>query len=345
MRGEEVMAWSWDFMLQVFRSLGGEAENIAPKAGPGARGLVPVDPQKQVYVHVPQNLIFPISDVEFVDGHLKIKETAPIEKAERTFFENYYSAFSWGNEGRAEGAAFLSELEKLRTDVFSRLPMDFGLQDVLDGDGDRLEQWFLGSRMFTWRGAAALVPVMEMINHAADARHIGDENGLSVAGQFSEEVVMMRNRLDPFRTFLRLGVASPEARALSLPMNVTPEGGGEIEIAQYVNTNSSLGSGLLPEFRREGDVLWISHLWIGNSRRPKLSRSSFYRIMSDAERTNAEQTFDFILHNNMVAFLKLLETLEDREGALISVLRKVVRFQLEGMSWCIGHRALRSDGT
>jgi hypothetical protein len=47
----------------------------------------------------------------------------------------------------------------------------------------------------------------------------------------------------------------------------------------------------------------------------------------------------------MLAFLKLLETLEDHEGTLISTLRKVVRFQLEGMSWCIGHRALRSDGT
>jgi hypothetical protein len=62
--------------------------------------------------------------------------------------------------------------------------------------------------------------------------------------------------------------------------------------------------------------------------------------MRDAGQKDPERVFDRILLENRLKFLKLLEILEEHEGGLIPTLRRVVRYQLEAMCWCVGSREL-----
>jgi hypothetical protein len=62
--------------------------------------------------------------------------------------------------------------------------------------------------------------------------------------------------------------------------------------------------------------------------------------MRDAGQKDPERVFDRILLENRLKFLKLLEVLEEHDGGLIRVLRRVARYQLEAMSWCVGSREL-----
>ena len=55
---------------------------------------------------------------------------------------------------------------------------------------------------------------------------------------------------------------------------------------------------------------------------------------------DADEVFDRILHFNRMKFLKLLAALEEQEGDLVLMLRRMARFQLEAMSNCIGSREL-----
>ncbi|HEY5046558.1 MAG TPA: hypothetical protein VII49_00875 [Rhizomicrobium sp.] len=334
------MAWSWDFMLQVFRSLGGKADNIARTNGPGGRGLVALDPGKSVLLHAPPNLIFPVGDVEFVQSHLRIRNGAKIGNAEKTFFENYYDAFSWGSGGRAESVAFINALAELPAEVRALLSADFGLAGLAEGGDARAEQWFLRSRRFRWRDVAVLVPVLELVDHGADANPYGEENGVTIATDPSEDILVLRSKVGPFGAFLRFGFASPERVAFSLPMTFGTEGGCEIVIGQNINTNSTMGSLPVPDYEVDGAAVRFSCLMIGNARLPRVSRGIFYRVMKEAGQPNPEQVFDVILHKNRLAFLGLLEAIEPYEGGLIPALRKAARHQLEAMSWCIGAREL-----
>ena len=334
------MAWSWEFALQVFRSLGGTANNIARKDGPLGRGIAPADAGKPVLLRAPPNLIFPISDVEFVGGRWKIKDSAKVGNAERTFFENYYEGISWGGGGRAMSADFIAGLDALPADVKDLLVAKFALEGLLEGGDERAEQWFLRSKLFGWRGVAALAPVLELANHNPVAAPYGEENGLTIGGKFADEVLVLRSKTGPFGAFLRFGLAGPARIAFSLPMEFKTEAGCDITIGQNINMNSTLGSVPVPEFEQNGPAVRFSCLMIGHSGFPRLSRGVFYRVVKDAGETNPEQVFDNILHRNRLSFLKLLETLEPFEGGLVPELRKVVRHQLEAMSWCIGARTV-----
>jgi hypothetical protein len=334
------MAWSWDFALQVFRSLGGTANNIARKEGASGRGIVAADPGKHVLLRAPANLLFPLSDVEIAGDRLKLKDSAKVGKAERTFFENYYDAISWGGGGHAESAAFIAGLDALPADVKHLLAANFSLEGLLEGSDQRVAQWFLRNRLFGCRGVAVLAPFLELVNHDSNAAPFSDENGLTIGGRFADEVLVLRSKAGPFGAFLRFGFASPERAAFSLPMEFKTDTGCEVTIEQNINMNSTLGSVPVPEFEQNGGAVRFSCLMIGNSGFPRLSRGIFYRIMREAGETNPEQVFDNILHRNRLTFLKLLEVLEYQEGGLVAELRKVVRYQLEAMSWCIGTRDL-----
>jgi hypothetical protein len=56
------MAWSFDFMLTMLRALGGTTENL--RLGEGACGRSPfaIDPEREVRLHVPENLLMAALD-------------------------------------------------------------------------------------------------------------------------------------------------------------------------------------------------------------------------------------------------------------------------------------------
>ena len=100
------MAWTWEEMIDAFRALGGAADNIAPGTGARGRGIFPVDRAEPVRLHLPENLLIAETDVEFVDGRLKIRDAAKCGQPEREFFEEYQNSFSWGGGGRSDCTAF-----------------------------------------------------------------------------------------------------------------------------------------------------------------------------------------------------------------------------------------------
>ena len=79
----------WDALLCDFQALGGIAENIALGLGSFGRGLFPRDASKPFLLRLPDNLLFPVQDVEFANDQLRVRDTAGIGKPERDFFARY----------------------------------------------------------------------------------------------------------------------------------------------------------------------------------------------------------------------------------------------------------------
>lgn len=332
------MAWSWELLLQAFRGLGGTAVNFARKPG-SRRGLVPIDPSMNAVLHVPEKLIVAVQDLEFVNGRLKVTSSATIGNAERSFLDNYLDGISWGGGGRDEALAFMQSLRELPDDVRQLLITEFGIEPLLEGGEEIAQQWYLENRRVRWRDKAVFAPLVELIDHAASAMPFADREGIALGGKFEGEIRIRRSDADPFLFFRRNGYASPEPVAFSQPLSMDVRG-STIEIAKIVNLSSKLGSVAVPDYVREGNALNVSCLLIGGSGFPRLPRGVFKAMTKDMQLPSADQTFDVILHNNRILFLKLLAVLEPYEGTMITTLRKVARYQLEAMSWCIGTREL-----
>lgn len=333
------MAWSWELLMQAFRGLGGTAVNFARKPGASGRGLVPIDPIKTVALHVPEKLIVPVHDLEFVSGRLKVKDAAAIGGAERSFLDNYLDGISWGGGGRTEALTFMQGLRELPEAVRDLLISDFGMEPLFEGGEEMAQQWYLENRRVRWRDKAVFAPLIELIDHDPAATPIADREGIALGGKFEGDVRIKRSDADPFLFFRRSSYASPEPVAFSQPLSMDVKG-TTIEIAKIVNMSSKLNNVAVPDFVREDNTLKISCLLIGGPGFPRLPRGIFRTMTKDLALPSADQTFDVILHNNRMLFLKLLAALEPHEGPMISTLRKVARYQLEAMSWCIGAREL-----
>jgi hypothetical protein len=333
--------WTWDGMLDAFRDLGGTAENLRLAYGPFGRGMFPADADEPFRLRVPPNLFFPVSDIVFSGGRIGIKPGAAIGVPERDFFARYEEAFSWGGGGQSESAAFVAGLDSLPAEV-RELMAQFGLPDLLEGDAEeRTRKHFLRRRMIQWNGRPVLAPLAELINHRPDAVPYSGASFLEIEGLAGDEIFVSYRPADALDCFRRCGFASPEPGAFCLGMK-TKIGQFELVIRRDVDRHAAHGAVIAPQIERDGDRLVLSFLLLGHPGFPRMPRGTFRALMRHADFTivEADEAFDRILRFNRLRFVKLLEALAPHDGKLVATLRKMARFQLEAMSWCIGAREI-----
>lgn len=350
------MASPWDEMIEAFRALGGVADNVVLGNGKLGRGLFPIDRNAPVRLRVPESLLISDSCVRFVDGQFKILDSAEIGQPEREFLEAYQNTFSWGGGGRSGCAAFVQEFDRLPPEIAawlaggSQIEGDRtshassyrDMENPAEAGRDRVGQNFLHSRVLERSdGKGVLMPVLDLVNHGLPAQTFGKygAGGVSLEGMFADEVLVMYRRTDALGIFRDYGFASREQMAFSLGFTRN-EPNKKLIIDRHTNRTSRRGPFDIPNVRIDGHTIHLSHLMIGNMKFPRLSKGIFCSVTREAGWPDPEEQFDLILHNNRMKFLKLLEILEPHEGGLIPTIRKMARYQLEAMSYCIGTREL-----
>lgn len=334
--------WTWEEMLDSFRGLGGVSENIRLAYGVLGRGLFPAEPDRPFRLRVPQNLLFPVSEIVFPDGQVRLRADAAVGSPERDFFARYEEAFSWGGGGQRESATFVAGLEGLPQEVRELLAAQFGMQDLLDGDAaGRAQDRFLRSRMIEWNGRAHLATLAELANHGRDGGPFDGADSLELAGRSGGEIFVSYRATDAFGFFRRFGFASPEPGAFCLPM-ATKVKEFELIIKRKIEPHAARETVPVPQLRRDQNRLEVSFLPLGHPGYPRVPRGLFRALMRSADVADAEadEAFDRILHFNRARFIELLDALAPHDGKLVVTLRRMARFQLEAMSWCIGSREL-----
>lgn len=333
--------FTWETMLDAFRELGGVADNIRLAYGTAGRGIFPARRDTPVRLRVPQNLLFPVSDIVFDNGEIGIKAESSVGAREREFFAAYQDAFSWGGGGQEQAAAFVAGFESLPADARELLTAEFGMGDIFEGEPAKREQnRFLRSRMVDWHGRIVLVPLVELINQRPDGIPFDRAaNFLGIEGKGGGEIFVSYRSADAFQFFRQFGSASSEPGAFSLPMK-TKVGPFELIIERNIVLGVARGVAAMPQLRRDQNRLVLSFLPLGNPDFPRMSRGIFHGLMRNADVTadEADEVFDRILHFNRAAFVGLLDALASHGGKAVVALRKMARFQLEAMSWCIGSR-------
>lgn len=332
----------WEEMLSAFGALGGVAENIVLGHGPYGRGLFPRDQSKPILLQLPENLLFPVEDIEFLDGQIRIRNNSAVAGPERDFFQRYANAFSWGGGGRSESTAQIAALDALSPHVRAVLAADFGMGYLLQGDFiERTQIRFLESRLLFSDGRRLLMPLIELANHAPDGlphEPIG-KNGVQIRGSAHGEILVAYAHRDCLGLFRVFGFVGLQPMAFSLPMTVQAAG-QKITIHDRTARQTRRGNFVSPQLAFDGNGISLSYLMIGNTKLPRLSRGIFRALMREAAVADADGIFDYILRINRQKLLRLLEALEHQRGEMALALRKTAHNQLEATTNCIGARDL-----
>lgn len=326
----------WDEMLAEFRALGGAVENVRLGEGSSGRGLFPIDSGKPVRLHVPESLLLPTNFVRFEGGKFRVDANAPQDARRRAFLEAYEQNFSWGVSPR-ETEELLTLLQEASAPLRQRLEIPFEAQAWLVGAKPQtIAERFFAAGTLRYKGVKVVAPILDLINHGLGPRFQAGTDGLGLQGQFPDEVVTRYGPTDPLGIFIGWGfVSSCEFFALSLGLRLKTNSGSLI----IGRRDPAFGSGrnpFVPEISVSSDTITLSHLLLGHKSFPKLPRGIFYRIMRDAGRHDAEEAFDHIQHINRTAYHQLAADAENAAPPLGRILRNLIRYELELMSYNYG---------
>jgi len=332
--------WPWDEMLEAFRALGGAAKNIAIGKGEHDCSLFAVDPAEPVLLRVPANLLISVDEIAFRNGNIQIIESSSVPEAERGFFERYQTTFSWGAGGKSGSAGFVAGLDALPGDIRALLIEEFGFAGLLQGDvAERVQNHFLRSTEIGWQKGPVIAPLLDRTGY--DPKGLRPERGkhLQIQGYPRGEISVRRGVQDPCSAFCLYGFAGPEVNAFSLSVRAM-FGDRQLAIGRRFIEGEKRGNDIIPRSELQGDALNLSYLPLGNRKFPRQPRGILHRLFRDAGLNNSDEVFDEILRVNALRFIKLMKALEPYEGAMISTLRTVARYQLEAMFHCVGSREI-----
>lgn len=324
----------WEEMLDEFRALGGTAENIRLGQGPYGRGLFPVDPRKPYRILIPPSLLVHAKHVQFVDGDFRIGPEANIGEREKAFLENYEREFSWG-VAQSETQELLEMMRNAPAGLKELLRSPFNLDVWLtESTPEWIQKRFIDARVIALEDKTpAVMPIVELINHAPGTTYEIDERGVGVSGQTSGEILVAYLPDDALGIFAGWGfVSEAEPFALSLSLKVD-------RIRIKITRRLGGPTPFLPEVTRDGKELHLSYLLLGHKTYPRLAKGIFHKIMRDAgRRDEAVEAFDAIQHVNRRFWLQLLQASEEAELPLGRLLRRLIHAQLSAMSHSIGVR-------
>jgi hypothetical protein len=333
----------WDELIGSFRELGGAAENVRLGWGPLGRGIFVRDPAKPAKVHAPENLLFPVADIEIRDGQLGLKASTNVGERERRFFEAYERHFGWGAGGFQESWNQQKQWSELPADIARFLTTMGGLNDaekcLLPPSAEACFERFVDTRSFTYGGELKLAPVVDLINYSSYTNGFTIADGVGVAGLFADEMVVRYNLGDSWGHAVTYGFACLGAFAYSLSLSAELPGGKKIAIRRDIAQSYARDGVRYPKASIAGETIDLPFLMLGNATGTDLPRAVFRNLLAGVvPELQADGAFDGLAHFNRMQFLNLLRLLRKHDGAFVRMLEEAAIDQLETLSFCIGAR-------
>jgi hypothetical protein len=331
-------ASAWDEMLAEFRALGGTADNIRLGEGAYGRGLFAIDPARPVAIHIPENLLIATADAEFGNGTFRVAAASKAGAREKAFLESYENLFSWRG-GRGETEQVFEQAQALPEELRGALMSEYHCGDWFREPTDALvQERFLAARCIRYRDRNVIMPIVEMANHGSD-NIFAIKDGVGLGGVHSGEVLVKYADFDAHGMFMIFGFAADQGQAFSIALG-GKVGQSPLHVGRDLGNLSPASQVWVPQFSKAGGVAKLQFLMIGNRRHPRSCKAIFYKLMRDAGYSGFDDAFETMQHANRLHFLKLWSAIEDIESPMARTLRRMVRFQLQAMSYCYGVQAM-----
>ena len=331
-------AADWHAFLDEYRTFGGKAENLMQRKGAYGLGLFPIDPAKPIDLFVPDPLLVPVDDVDFVDGEVVIRDASQFADGYADWFRRYQTSYSWGAEGQERTLAFEEGLKALPDNVLSILKRNgmYNPDNRFPGKDPEKEllQRFLQTRCINRKGKRVIMPLIELLNHAPSSKAYDmKDDGISVSGMHDGEVLVKYSMSDPLRRLIGYGFNVQEPLGFSLSFrlkhrdkDVVVQGG----VSKLPHQPCKVD--------QQNDSLIIKQPLLGSSAAPKLPRTLLIQACKEIEGVDANELYDLIQQRNMLILVNLLRQLDGVNTETAGLLRTGCLNQIVALSQHYGQR-------
>ena len=331
-------AADWHAFLDEYRTFGGKAENLMQRKGAFGLGLFPIDPSKPIDLFVPDPLLVPVDDVDFVDGEVVIRDASQFADGYADWFRRYQTSYSWGAEGQERTLAFEEGLKALPDNVLSILKRNgmYNPDNRFPGKDPEKEllQRFLQTRCINRKGKRVIMPLIELLNHAPSSKAYDmKDDGISVSGMHDGEVLVKYSMSDPLRRLIGYGFNVQEPLGFSLSFrlkhrdkDVVVQGG----VSKLPHQPCKVD--------QQNDSLIIKQPLLGSSAAPKLPRTLLIQACKEIEGVDANELYDLIQQRNTLILVNLLRQLDGVDTDTAGLLRTGRLNQIVALSQHFGQR-------
>jgi hypothetical protein len=220
------------------------------------------------------------------------------------------------------------------------LKFEYHCGDWFDDLTDKLLQTrFIDSRCISYKNRFVIMPIVELANHSPGGGGYATKDGVALQGAFSGEIFAKYADLDPHGMFANWGFAGEQPQAFS-SMLKGKIGQSTIQIDRELGGLPTGSHFWIPQISKIEPGVKLQFLMIGNRQYPRLCKGIFYRLMREAGFSDIEEAFDKVQHANLSRLTNLLSAIENIESPMAQMLRRMVRLQLQAMSYCFGVRAI-----
>ena len=331
-------AADWHAFLDEYRTFGGKAENLMQRKGAFGLGLFPIDPAKPIDLFVPDPLLVPVDDVDFVDGEVVIRDASQFADGYADWFRRYQTSYSWGAEGQERTLAFEEGLKALPDNVLSILKRNgmYNPDNRFPGKDPEKEllQRFLQTRCINRKGKRVIMPLIELLNHAPSSKAYDmKDDGISVSGMHDGEVLVKYSMSDPLRRLIGYGFNVQEPLGFSLSFRLKHR---DKDVAVQGGVSKSPHQPC--EVDQQNDSLIIKQPLLGSSAAPKLPRTLLIQACKEIEGVDANELYDLIQQRNTLILVNLLRQLDGVDTDTAGLLRTGCLNQIVALSQHFGQR-------
>ena len=323
---------SWIKLVEEFRSFGGIANNIFQQEGAHGLGLFPIDANQFVELHAPDSLLVSTDNIELYDGKVLLKDHSVHPKGFGDWYQKFQAEYSWGGEAQTNIQRFENKLENLPSNLLKLLntvgivnqEKRFFSSSKSQNTFDR----FIKTRQISKRGKLVLMPIIELVNHSPThpAWQISDE-GISVRGIYSNEILVRYSVSDPLRRFIQYGFNCEEPTGFSLNVDVLHRG-KKFKIAGGTNSQH-----LKPvELSINQNTFIIQQPLLGSVDNPRYPRKLFRKMLKQLNGVNSDELFDQVYMKNRLALVMVLREIENINDNFVSQIRTACYQQIDAIS-------------
>tara|TARA_Y100001968_G_scaffold330620_1_gene382985 strand:+ start:3230 stop:4282 length:1053 start_codon:yes stop_codon:yes gene_type:complete len=332
---------SWENLISKFSGLGGIVENVNFYFGDYGNGLACDNPDKPIYIYIPEEFLIRYEDVEVNNQNLEIKKGFYSNEIVE-WFNLYQKNFSWGR-GTLKSLDYNEKSFKempndLKNFLYKAGLLDFKLRHKGSWN-DVLKRRYFESRAICYKRKKNLIfPILELLNHKSDSKYTyqHNEKGIYLSGDFHDEILVNYGLNSPISRFIGQGFASDEEFAFSIKLTYKIDNRMKIIIRRPLNLHSYK---INEKYKVDKIVIHddintfiIPSMWLAckaNNNLPKIAIQELINGYDELKNSiNPLQFFDYVLNYNLFYYSKLLKYIESPNSEFNEEFRLAINKQI-----------------
>ena len=321
-------------LLDQLRSLGGIAKNIELRYGLNGRGIFAKDPNKAVEFKIPIHLLAPTEWLELDENEMLIfNDKCTWNEQKKCFFLEYQKHFGWSSV-KSEIRTFLDDIYQLPDNVKNTLikSLGGGKSFLTKAGAAESFKFYINSRRVSINKRDYLMPLFELINHDIDGfNDWAKEDSVAIKGKLAAEITTNYNKsFDALDLFMGYGFTGVCNHAYSGFLTIRRSLNEVIHIGRFTNEYELVDGISIPKVIKDEGGLKITFVDMYNPVKPDLPMESFSKLMLKygVSVTDSAAMFEGIKSQNRKLYIQLLIELENHNGNLSNVIKKMACRQL-----------------